>query len=163
MSLVPVLGAVGEEKTKPTQHSVQNLRAAGLTPDFLVCRSSQPLSTSTKKKLALFCHVPAAHCLGVHDLSNIYRVPLLLHAQGVTRNCLSRLQLTQLTSAGFLNEWIALAELVDSLAGVGHPCHYLHHLRCHHLHHRHRHLHLHLHLHLHRLLTSSIPSRSRRW
>jgi hypothetical protein len=81
VSLVPVLGAVGEEKTKPTQHSVQNLRAAGLSPDFLVCRSTQPLSMGTKNKLALFCHVPAAHCLGVHDLSNIYRVPLLLHAQ----------------------------------------------------------------------------------
>ena len=64
MSLVPVIGVVGEEKTKPTQHSVQNLMAAGLTPDFLVCRSTQPLAASTKNKLALFCHVPSEHCLG---------------------------------------------------------------------------------------------------
>ena len=56
-------------------------RAAGLSPDFLVCRSTQPLTRSVKQKLANFCHVPAEHCLGVHDLSNIYRVPLLLHAQ----------------------------------------------------------------------------------
>ncbi len=54
-------------------------------------------------------------------MSNIYRVPLLLHHQGATANMLARLQLTQLTSAGFLNEWIALAELVDSLTQVHGP------------------------------------------
>ena len=86
-----VLGAVGEEKTKPSQHSVQALRAAGLSPDFLVCRSTQPLSKSVKQKLANFCHVPADHCIGVHDLSNIYRVPLLLHSQELTRKVAERL------------------------------------------------------------------------
>ena len=98
VSLVPVLGSVGEEKTKPTQHSVQALRAAGLSPDFLVCRSTQPLTKAVKQKLANFCHVPAEHCLGVHDLSNIYRVPLLLHSQDVTKNCLS-VRLAACTSA----------------------------------------------------------------
>lgn len=115
VSLVPVLGAVGEEKTKPCQHTVQALRAAGLTPDFLVCRSTQPLSLATKRKLALFCHVPAEHCLGVHDLSNIYRVPLLLHAQGVTANCLQRLGLLEKPNVKMWGEWRSLAELVDSL------------------------------------------------
>jgi CTP synthase len=115
VSLVPVLGAVGEEKTKPTQHTVQALRAAGLSPDFLVCRSTQPLSMGTKNKLALFCHVPAAHCLGVHDLSNIYRVPMLLHAQGVTGNMLSRLGLIEKPNAKMWTEWRSLAELVDAL------------------------------------------------
>ena len=115
VSLVPVLGAVGEEKTKPTQHTVQNLRAAGLSPDFLVCRSTQPMSMGTKRKLALFCHVPAEHCLGVHDLSNIYRVPLLLHAQGVTKNTLARLGLAERPNKRMWNEWRSLAELVDSL------------------------------------------------
>ena len=57
VSLVPVIGVVGEEKTKPTQHSVQNLRAVGLAADFLVCRSSKPLSAATKNKLACFCQV----------------------------------------------------------------------------------------------------------
>ena len=84
VSLVPVIGVVGEEKTKPTQHSVQSLRAAGLTPDFLVCRSGQPLAAATKRKLALFCHVPPEHCIGCHDVSNIYRVPLLFEHQGLT-------------------------------------------------------------------------------
>uniref|UniRef100_A0A7S2H0U2 CTP synthase n=1 Tax=Haptolina brevifila TaxID=156173 RepID=A0A7S2H0U2_9EUKA len=115
VSLVPVLGAVGEEKTKPTQHSVQNLRAAGLSPDFLVCRSSKPLSKSTKQKLANFCHVPAEHCLGVHDLSNIYRVPMLLHSQDVTDNMLAGLKLLTRPRSNLWNEWRALAELVDSL------------------------------------------------
>jgi len=115
VSLVPVLGAVGEEKTKPTQHSVQALRAAGLSPDFLVCRSTQPLTKACKQKLANFCHVPAEHCLGVHDLSNIYRVPLLLHSQDVTKNCLQRLQMNERPRTPLWNEWRALAELVDSL------------------------------------------------
>jgi CTP synthase len=115
VSLVPVLGSVGEEKTKPTQHTVQSLRAAGLSPDFLVCRSTQPLSKGTKDKLALFCHVPAAHCLGVHDLSNIYRVPMLLHAQGVTSNVMQRLGLIEKPNEKMWTEWRSLAELVDTL------------------------------------------------
>jgi len=115
VTLVPVLGAVGEEKTKPSQHTVQQLRAVGLTPDFLVCRSGKPLGVSTKQKLANFCHVPAEQCIGVHDVSNIYRVPLLLHHQGVTDNLLRRLHLVPKPNKAFFNEWISLAELVDSL------------------------------------------------
>mmetsp|Transcript_24339 Transcript_24339/g.53153 ORF Transcript_24339/g.53153 Transcript_24339/m.53153 type:complete len:702 (-) Transcript_24339:362-2467(-) len=119
VSLVPVIGVVGEEKTKPTQHSVQQLRAVGLTPDFLVCRSGQPLASSTKHKLALFCHVPPEHCLGVHDVSNIYRVPLLLNHQGVTERLLDRLNLAlpkERIEVSALSDWISLAELVDSLS-----------------------------------------------
>lgn len=115
VSLVPVLGSVGEEKTKPTQHSVQQLRAVGLTPDFLVCRSSQPLEDSTKAKLALFCHVPEEHCIGVHDVSNIYHVPLLLERQNVVDNIFERLHLTKQPDQDLTIQWRALAELVDSL------------------------------------------------
>jgi len=118
VSLVPVIGVVGEEKTKPTQHSVQNLRAVGLMPDFLVCRSTKPLASSTKHKLALFCHVPPENCIGVHDVSNIYRVPLLLNFQGVTHRLLTRLSLPhpkERIETGALSHWISLAELVDSL------------------------------------------------
>ncbi|GJW95145.1 CTP synthase [Tanacetum coccineum] len=60
VSLVPVLGVVGEQKTKPTQHSVRELRALGLTPHFLACRSAQPLLENTKQKLSQFCHVPVS-------------------------------------------------------------------------------------------------------
>jgi CTP synthase len=118
VSLVPVIGVVGEEKTKPTQHSVQSLRAAGLTPDFLVCRSGQPLAAATKRKLALFCHVPPEHCIGCHDVSNIYRVPLLFEHQGLTGRLLQRLSLTPKIGGpekALAAEWTSLAELVDSL------------------------------------------------
>lgn len=63
VSLVPVLGVVGEQKTKPTQHSVQVLRSLGLTPHLLACRSADPLAPATREKLASFCHVPASHVL----------------------------------------------------------------------------------------------------
>ena len=118
VSLVPVIGVVGEEKTKPTQHSVQSLRAAGLTPDFLVCRSGQPLAAATKRKLALFCHVPPEHCIGCHDVSNIYRVPLLFEHQGLTGRLLQRLSLTPKIGGpekALAAEWTSLAGLVDSL------------------------------------------------
>lgn len=82
VSLVPVIGAVGEQKTKPTQHSVATLRSLGLNPHLLACRSSDPLGDSVKEKLASFCHVPAAQVLTMHDVSNIWRVPLMMMDQG---------------------------------------------------------------------------------
>jgi CTP synthase len=82
VSLVPVIGAVGEQKTKPTQHSVSTLRSLGLNPHLLACRSSEPLGDSVRDKLAQFCHVPAHQVLTMHDVSNIWRVPLMLQSQG---------------------------------------------------------------------------------
>jgi CTP synthase len=81
VSLVPVIGVVGEQKTKPTQHSVQVLRSLGLNPTILACRSEKPLEDDVKSKLALFCHVPSRHVLTMHDVSNIWRVPLLMESQ----------------------------------------------------------------------------------
>ena len=74
VSLVPVLGSVGEQKTKPTQHSVKELRALGLSPDMIVVRSAEKLEESTKKKLGIFCQVAPENTLSVHDVSNIYHV-----------------------------------------------------------------------------------------
>ena len=82
VSLVPVLGVVGEQKTKPTQHSVSVLRSLGIAPNFLACRSEAPLEPAVRDKLALFCQVPASHVLTMHDVKNIWRVPLLLQSQG---------------------------------------------------------------------------------
>lgn len=82
VSLVPVIGVVGEQKTKPTQHSVSVLRSLGLNPTLLACRCQEPLEDGVKKKLALFCQVPEEHVLTVHDVSNIWRVPLLMESQG---------------------------------------------------------------------------------
>ncbi|PRW34103.1 CTP synthase [Chlorella sorokiniana] len=82
VSLVPVIGVVGEQKTKPTQHSVATLRSLGINPALLACRSSEPLQDSVRSKLAAFCHVPADQVLTMHDVSNIWRVPLMMQAQG---------------------------------------------------------------------------------
>eukprot|EP00252_Welwitschia_mirabilis_P027094 TRINITY_DN916_c0_g1_i18.p1 TRINITY_DN916_c0_g1~~TRINITY_DN916_c0_g1_i18.p1 ORF type:complete len:104 (+),score=18.67 TRINITY_DN916_c0_g1_i18:412-723(+) len=78
VSLVPVLGVVGEQKTKPTQHSVRELRGLGLTPNILACRSSKALEENIKEKLSQFCNVPAGNILNIHDVPNIWHVPLLL-------------------------------------------------------------------------------------
>eukprot|EP00239_Pterosperma_sp_CCMP1384_P007644 CAMPEP_0197844640 /NCGR_PEP_ID=MMETSP1438-20131217/1639_1 /TAXON_ID=1461541 /ORGANISM="Pterosperma sp., Strain CCMP1384" /LENGTH=585 /DNA_ID=CAMNT_0043455561 /DNA_START=98 /DNA_END=1855 /DNA_ORIENTATION=+ len=85
VSLVPVLGVVGEQKTKPTQHSVQALRSSGLAPNLLACRSTEPLEDSVKQKLGLFCHVSPEHILTMHDVSNIWHVPLILKDQGAAK------------------------------------------------------------------------------
>lgn len=82
VSLVPVVGAVGEQKSKPTQASVRELRALGLSPDLIVCRSNNPVSLEMRAKIASFCNVPPSHVISVHDMSNLYRVPLLLQSQG---------------------------------------------------------------------------------
>ena len=82
VSLVPVVGAVGEQKTKPTQHSVQALRSAGLSPHMLACRSKEPLEQAVLDKLALFCHVTPDCILNLCDVSNIWHVPLVMQEQG---------------------------------------------------------------------------------
>ncbi|KAG1146652.1 hypothetical protein G6F37_004535 [Rhizopus arrhizus] len=83
VSLVPVVGSVGEQKTKPTQMSVRDLRGAGLTPDLIACRSSKPLDESVASKISMFCHVAPEQVLAVHDVSSVYHVPLLLREHGV--------------------------------------------------------------------------------
>mmetsp|Transcript_1564 Transcript_1564/g.3063 ORF Transcript_1564/g.3063 Transcript_1564/m.3063 type:complete len:619 (+) Transcript_1564:66-1922(+) len=83
LGMVPVIGATGEQKTKPCQHSVKILREAGLKPDILMCRSEVPIDLPTRKKLSLFCQVPVEAVISLHDVSNLYRVPLLLAEQKV--------------------------------------------------------------------------------
>ena len=94
VSLVPVLGVVGEQKTKPTQHSVQVLRSVGILPTFLACRSQDPLEQSVKDKLASFCHVPASHVMNLSDVSNIWHVPLVMRDQGVHKALCKQLHIT---------------------------------------------------------------------
>jgi CTP synthase len=93
VGMVPVMGVVGEQKTKPCQHSVKLLREAGIKPDFLFCRADCPLEDATRSKLALFCQTPPTHVMSLHDVSNIYRVPLLLHEQRAGELVLARLGL----------------------------------------------------------------------
>ena len=85
VSLVPVMGPVGEQKTKPTQHTVKEMMGLGITPDVLVCRSEYPLTEETKQKLSQFCHVPVGNVYSTHDVPNIYHVPLMLEEQGMCK------------------------------------------------------------------------------
>ncbi|KAL2934802.1 CTP synthase [Bienertia sinuspersici] len=115
VSLIPVLGVVGEQKTKPTQHSVRELRALGLTPHLLACRSAQPLLDNTKEKLSQFCHVPAENILNVHDVPNIWHVPLLLKNQNAHFAILRQLNLLDVAAPPNLHEWTNRAETFDNL------------------------------------------------
>ncbi len=81
VSMVPSVGEDGEQKTKPTQHSVKELRSLGLTPDFIVCRSKLELDFNSRRKISLFCNVPVDHVLSMYDLKNIYQAPLLMMKQ----------------------------------------------------------------------------------
>ena len=110
VSLVPVMGPVGEQKTKPTQHSVKELRGLGITPDILVCRSTKPMTDETKEKLAAFCHVSPDAVMSTHDVPNIYHVPLMLEKQG-----LCKILGIDCNSSSMLEEWRAMAYDLDKL------------------------------------------------
>ena len=83
LTLVPYLGPSGEQKTKPTQHSVTELRSRGIQPDVIVCRSDQPISEDLKRKISLLCDVSTHAVVSAVDTRNIYEIPLVLHAEGL--------------------------------------------------------------------------------
>lgn len=119
VSLVPVLGVVGEQKTKPTQHSVQTLRSVGISPKFLACRSKEPLIDSVKEKLALFCHVPTDHVMNLFDVSNIWRIPMIMRDQGVHLAICRQLQIEPphtLDIAGWEERAVRWDNLEDAVA-----------------------------------------------
>lgn len=118
VSLVPVLGSVGEQKTKPTQHGAKELRSAGLNPDLIVCRSGQALHDSTRSKLAAFCHVAESCVIGVHDVSNIYHVPLLLDQQHTAQVLLERLSMSAPHPAPQLRAWKARVRLAPRVVAA---------------------------------------------
>ncbi|MFI5370930.1 MAG: CTP synthase, partial [Candidatus Eisenbacteria bacterium] len=83
VTLVPYIKAAGEFKTKPTQHSVKELREIGIQPDMLLCRSEAPLASDVREKIALFCNVPTEAVIGATDVSSIYEVPGVFHEGGL--------------------------------------------------------------------------------
>ena len=83
LTLVPYIGHAGELKTKPTQHSVNELRRIGIAPDMVFCRSESELSTDIRRKIALFASLPVEAVVSAYDVDDIYRVPLVFNAQGV--------------------------------------------------------------------------------
>jgi CTP synthase len=94
VSLVPVIN--GEQKSKPTQHAVRELRGLGLAPDLIACRCSQKLENALIEKLAMFCHVGPGQVIGVHDVSSTYHVPLLLRQQKIIEYLMKRLSLDEI-------------------------------------------------------------------
>ena len=113
LTLVPYIAAAGELKTKPTQHSVKELRSIGIQPDILLCRSEQPLPDSDRRKIALFTNVPESAVISAIDLDNIYKIPLWLHAQGLDQIVVERLHLEAQAKPADLSEWIATVDAAE--------------------------------------------------
>ena len=115
VSLVPVMGPVGEQKTKPTQHTVKELRGLGIIPDILVCRSEKPLEEETRAKLAAFCHVGKDAVVSAHDVSNLYQIPISLYEQSVLNKVSNHLGFEVPDSLPMLDDWKEMADKIDHL------------------------------------------------
>ena len=100
---VPYLKTAGEVKTKPTQHSVKELRAIGIQPDILLCRTESQLSMDLKRKISLFCNVPTDAVITAQDVENIYEVPICLHEEGLDEKILELLNIW--TGAPRIEPW----------------------------------------------------------
>jgi len=115
LTLVPYIAAAGELKTKPTQHSVRELRAIGIQPDILLCRCDRTLNKALKKKIALFCNVPPECVVTAQDVKSIYEVPLVLGQEGLDAIILKLLDLPYRDKD--MREWEKLVETVRSPRG----------------------------------------------
>ena len=115
LTLVPYIAAAKELKTKPTQHSVKELRSIGIQPDVLVCRSESPIPEELKLKIARFCNVPPAQVISAEDVANIYTLPLALHAQKLDQIVVDALNIW--TRKPDLREWHAISTRIDNPKG----------------------------------------------
>jgi CTP synthase len=112
LTLVPHIAAAGEMKTKPTQHSVKELRSIGIQPDVLLCRADRKLPDDERRKIALFTNVSVRAVISAVDVKNIYRIPLLLSEQGLDEIIVERLHLN--ARAANLAEWERVVEAVEN-------------------------------------------------
>jgi CTP synthase len=113
VTLIPYLKAAGEVKTKPTQHSVKELRSLGIQPHVVVCRTEHPLSGEMKRKLALFCDVDPEAVIEARDVETLYEVPMMLREQGLDDIVVRHLQLS--TNPPDMTEWESMVRHVKSL------------------------------------------------
>lgn len=111
LTLVPYIHAARELKTKPTQHSVKELRHIGIQPNILVCRTDRHLGPELKRKIALFCNVRPDCVVEALDVDNIYRLPLVLHEQGFDQTVVDLLNIW--TGAPHLEQWKKIVEALD--------------------------------------------------
>jgi CTP synthase len=114
LTLVPYIAAAGELKTKPTQHSVKELRSIGIQPDVLLCRSEQPLPDGERRKIASFTNVPEKAVISAMDLDNIHKLPMWLHSQGLDQLVVERLHLDdRAAKSADLSEWLAVVDAAE--------------------------------------------------
>ena len=112
LTLVPYIGTAGEVKTKPTQHSVKELRSIGIQPDILLCRTDRFLSKDIKAKIALFCNVSVAEVITAKDVDHIYEVPLIFHQEGLDDKIIELLNIW--TRAPQLDNWEELIRKIKA-------------------------------------------------
>ena len=117
VTLVPFIAAAGELKTKPTQHSVRELREIGIAPDILLCRSDRPISLDLRRKIALFCNVQENAVISALDVPTIYEVPLAFHEQGLDDLIVNDLQLTERFPNADLKSWRELVATIKEPSG----------------------------------------------
>ncbi len=114
LTLVPYLGPSGEQKTKPTQHSVTELRSRGIQPNVIVCRSDRMISDDLKRKISLLCDVPIEAVVSAVDADNIYQIPLVLHEEGLDGYILGLLEFDEASHPIDLSGWERLVHQVDA-------------------------------------------------
>lgn len=117
VTLVPYIAAAGELKTKPTQHSVRELREIGIAPDILLCRSDRPLSLDLRRKIALFCNVQENAVISALDVPTIYEVPLAFHEQGLDDLIVNDLDLSERFPNADLKRWRELVATIKEPSG----------------------------------------------
>jgi CTP synthase len=114
VTLVPFIGPSGEQKTKPTQHSVTELRSRGIQPDLIVCRSEEPLSDDLKVKISNLCDVDSRAVVNAADARNIYELPLILHEEGLDTVVCEVLRLEHTAAQMDLRPWEDVVALVEA-------------------------------------------------
>ena len=123
VTLVPFIGPTGEQKTKPTQHSVTELRSRGVQPDAIVCRSESPISDELKRKISSLCDVDVSAVVNAADADSIYEIPLVLHDEGLDGVVCDILRLAvsepDLTDWQMLNQRISLAQRTARIGLIG--------------------------------------------
>ena len=117
VTLVPYIAAAGELKTKPTQHSVKELREIGIAPDILLCRSDRPLSMDLRRKIALFCNVEENAVISALDVPSIYEVPLAFHEQALDELIIKDLNLKEQFPHVDLKDWRELVATIKDPSG----------------------------------------------
>ncbi|MET0952644.1 MAG: CTP synthase, partial [Aeromicrobium sp.] len=119
VTLVPFIGPSGEQKTKPTQHSVTELRSRGIQPDVIVCRSEEPLSPNLKRKISNLCDVDERAVVNAADAKNIYELPLILHGEGFDDIVCETLRIDAQPDLSYWEEVVAKVEAAVTPVKIG--------------------------------------------